>query len=75
MYLLSFYGSIRTVDKNEVTWSVVRWQEFYGYEITTSFETTKATTTHRVCSTFMILNNGQVLGLVGLLLTGFVKLV
>jgi hypothetical protein len=46
MYLLSFYGSIRTVDKNEeVTWSVVRWQKFHGYEITTSFET-KATTTH-----------------------------
>jgi hypothetical protein len=56
MYLLSFYGSIRTVDKNEeVTWSVVRWQEFHGYEITTSFETTKATNTHRVCSTVMIL--------------------
>jgi hypothetical protein len=63
MYLLSFYGSIRTVDKNEVTWSVVRWQEFYGYEITTSFETTKATTTHRVCSTFMILQQWTSFGI------------
>jgi hypothetical protein len=34
-----------------------------GYEITTSFETNKATTTHRVFSTFMILQQWTSFGI------------